>query len=149
MFCFDASFLAPLILPESTSDKIANFINGLAVEKLTVGQWARIEFSSLLAREVRMGRLADETAVAADAQFERMVEGSFLVLLPDADDFTLAKEFVGNDKSGLRAGDALHLAIARNRRAEAVYTLDKTMIKAGKILGLPVSTGIWLRGYAD
>jgi uncharacterized protein len=148
MFYFDTSFLAPLILPESTSDKIANFIRGLAVEKLTVSHWARIEFSSLLAREVRMGTLATETAVEADAQFERMVEGSFLVLLPDADDFTLAKEFVGNYKSGLRAGDALHLAIARNHCAEAVYTLDKTMIKAGKILDLPVSTGIRLRGYA-
>jgi uncharacterized protein len=149
MFYFDTSFLAPLILPEKTSDKIAKFIGGLAVEKLTVSHWARVEFSSLLAREVRMGGLEARSAIAADAQFEDILQESFLVLLPNANDFTLAKEFLGHHKLGLRAGDALHLAIASNHRAEAVYSLDKTMIKAGKNLGLPVTAGIRLPGYGD
>lgn len=149
MFYFDTSFLVPLILPEATSKTIERFMDGLAVEKLTVSHWARIEFSSLLAREARMDRLAAEAAVEADARFEGLLQQSFLILLPNADDFTLAKEFLGNYKSGLRAGDALHLAIARNHRAEAVYSLDKTMIKAGKKLGLPVSSGIRLSGYGD
>ena len=65
------------------------------------------------------------------------------------DDFTLAKEFLGDHESGLRGGDALHLAIARNHRAEAVYSLDKTMVDAGTNLGLPASTGIRLPGYGD
>jgi predicted nucleic acid-binding protein len=51
-------------------------------------------------------------------------------------------------KLGLRAGDALHLAIARNRRADTIYSLDKTMLKAGRGLGLPLSSGIRLAGYA-
>ena len=38
-------------------------------------------------------------------------------------------------------GDALHLAIANNHRAETVYSLDKALLKAGKALGLPVSAG--------
>jgi predicted nucleic acid-binding protein len=149
MFYFDTSFLAPLILPEATSDRIAKFISGLAAEKLTVSHWARVEFSSLLAREVRMGGLEAQFAVAADAQFEDILKESFLVLLPNADDFALAKQFLGNYEFGLRAGDALHLAIAGNHRAEAVYSLDKTMIRAGKNLGLPVSAGIRLPGYED
>ena len=149
MFYFDTSFLAPLILPEATSDSITKFVGGLAAEKLTVSHWVRVEFSSLLAREVRMGGLEAQFAVAADAQFEGILKESFLVLLPNADDFTLAKQFLGNHKFGLRAGDALHLAIARNHRAEAVYCLDKRMIKAGKNLGLPVTTGIPLPGYED
>jgi hypothetical protein len=41
-----------------------------------------------------------------------------------------------------RAGEALHLAVADNHRATVIYSLDKTLLKAGKILGLPVSTGI-------
>lgn len=149
MYYFDTSFLAPLILPESTSGRIAKFIGGLAVEKLTVSHWTRVEFSSLLAREVRMGGLVVQAAVKADAQFEDMVAGSFFILLPSAEDFTLAKGFLGNHKYGLRAGDALHLAVARNHRAEAVFSLDKAMIKAGKNLGLPVSAGIRLPGYGD
>ncbi|MBC7637090.1 MAG: hypothetical protein H7251_15980 [Acetobacteraceae bacterium] len=45
-------------------------------------------------------------------------------------------------ETGLRGGDALHLAIAANRRASAIYSLDKGLVKAGKMLGLPVSRGI-------
>jgi predicted nucleic acid-binding protein len=42
----------------------------------------------------------------------------------------------------LRAGDALHLAVADNHRAAVIYSLDETLLKAGKILDLPVSLGI-------
>jgi hypothetical protein len=42
----------------------------------------------------------------------------------------------------LRAGDALHLAIAGGRGAETIYSLDKTLIKAGTTLGLPMGEGI-------
>jgi hypothetical protein len=53
----------------------------------------------------------------ADARFEAMVDASFAVLLPNADDFGLAKRYLGKFNTGLRAGDALHLAIAGNRQA--------------------------------
>jgi predicted nucleic acid-binding protein len=149
MLYFDTSFLAPLVLPEATSDRVAKFISRLPVAKLTSSHWARVEFSSLLAREVRMDSLRPEIASEADVRFERLLEDSFLVLLPNVEDFNRAKEFLGNHKSGLRAGDALHLAIARNHRAEVIYSLDKTMVKAGKGLGLPLSTGIRPPGYAD
>ncbi|MDE2230228.1 MAG: hypothetical protein KGL11_14465 [Alphaproteobacteria bacterium] len=42
----------------------------------------------------------------------------------------------------MRAGDALHLAIATNHGAEAIYSLDKTLLKAGRRLGLPVSAAV-------
>lgn len=96
-----------------------------------------------------MGGLAPQAAVQADAQFEGVVDESFIVLLPNADDFSLAKQFLGHHEIGLRAGDALHLAIAKNHRAEIIYSLDKTMIKAGKSFGLPLNTGIRLSGYRN
>jgi hypothetical protein len=52
---FDTSFLAPLILPEATSERIAAFVGALSGDELTVSHWTGVEFSSLLAREVRMG----------------------------------------------------------------------------------------------
>jgi predicted nucleic acid-binding protein len=76
-----------------------------------------------------------------------MVDESFAVLLPNADDFDLAKEFLGTYDAGLRAGDALHLAIAKTHRATTVYSLDKTLLKAGLVLGLPVATGAGLPGH--
>ncbi len=147
MLYFDTSFLAPLILPEATSEKIAKFIGELPLEKLTVSHWTRVEFSSLLAREVRMGGLEAPAALRVDDQFEEMINQSFVVLLPNAEDFNLAREFLKSHDTGLRAGDALHLAIAKNHGAEAIYSLDKTMIKAGKSLGLPATAGIRLQNY--
>ena len=62
--------------------------------------------------------------------------------MPSADDYSLAKTYLGHPGSGLRAGDALHLAVATNHRAEAIYSLDKTLRKAGSVLGLRISVGI-------
>jgi uncharacterized protein len=142
---FDTSFLVPLILPEANSDKIAAFVRRLPAEEFTVSHWTRVEFSSLIAREVRMGGLDVQAATRADARFEAMVDESFSVLLPTADDFALAKRYLGRFETGLRAGDALHLAVANNHRAAVIYSLDKTLLKAGKILDLPVRTGIRAR----
>ena len=142
MLYFDTSFLVPLILPEAASDKIAAFVCRLPAEEFTVSHWTRVEFSSLIAREVRIGGLDVQAAARADARFEAMVDESFSVLLPNADDFGLAKRYLGQFETGLRAGDALHLAVASNHRAAVIYSLDKTLLKAGKLLDLPVSMGI-------
>ena len=89
-----------------------------------------------------MGGLDVQAATRADARFEAMVEESFSVLLPNADDFALAKRYLGRFETRLRAGDALHLAVANNHRASVIYSLDKTLLEAGKLLELPVSMGI-------
>jgi len=142
MLYFDTSFLAPLILPEATSEKVSAFVRALNGDQLTVSHWTRVEFSSLLAREVRMGGLDGHAAVQAGARFESMLNVSFFVILPNSDDYSLTRQYLGKFDTGLRAGDAFHLAIASNNGARAIYTLDKGLIKAGKILGLPVKTGI-------
>ncbi len=139
---FDTSFLVPLILPETTSDKVSKFLRNLPAEDLSVSHWTLAEFSSLLAREVRMGSLSANSAREADTRFEAMIDESFAILLPNIDDFRLAKEYLGNYETGLRAGDALHLAIAKNHHAKAIYSLDNALLKAGKMLRLPVSQGI-------
>ena len=148
MLYFDTSFVAPLVVVEATTDRIARFIRQLPVEELTISHWTRVELSSLLGRDVRMGRLQPEAARVAETRFEAIVEDSFSVLAPTANDFERARAFLRQHKLGLRAGDALHLAIASNNSAETIYSLDKTMLKAGRSLGLPLSSGIRLPGYA-
>ena len=142
MLYFDTSILAPLFLQESSSARVERFVAGLPAGELAVSHWTRVEFSSLLAREVRMGALDSPAARDADTQFETVVTESFVVWLPNADDYSRAKEYLGNHDTGLRAWDALHLAIAKNHRAEAIYSLDKTLRNAGSALGLPISAGI-------
>lgn len=146
---FDTSFLVPLILPEATSEPVTRFFDNLPVEDLAVSQWTRVEFASMLAREVRTGSLDAAAAREAGSRFEAMIEEAFIVLLPDRDDFDQARQWLSRFETGLRAGDALHLAIASNHGAVAINSLDKVMIAAGTTLGLLASAGIALPGYGE
>jgi hypothetical protein len=109
---------------------------------LAISHWTGVEFFSLLALRRRMGTLTDIARKNATSQFETIAERSFTVFLPAIEDFTLAKEYLADHSISLRGGDALHLAIAANRAVAAIHTLDKTMLKAGAMLGLPVSAAI-------
>jgi predicted nucleic acid-binding protein len=73
MLYFDTSFFTPLIRAEATTAHVQRFVAGLPKEQLTTSHWTRVEFSSVLAREVRMGRLDPRDAAAVDARFEALV----------------------------------------------------------------------------
>ena len=87
-----------------------------------------------------MGGLDFDSAKRADAEFEAIVRESFIVLTPTVDDFNLAKAYLGRPMTGLRAGDALHLAIASRAGIDMIYSFDKTMVNAGDVLGVNVGT---------
>lgn len=142
MLYFDTSFLTPLILEESTSARIEALFAKLATGDLYISHWTRVEFASLIAREVRMGGLAEAEAVQAIGQFDEMVAESFQVLAPVAPDYELAKTYVQRFDTGLRAGDALHLAIASNNGSKVFYTLDEGLLKAARLLKVNARRGI-------
>ncbi len=142
MLYFDTSFIVPYILPEATSSRVQAFFREHHADELAISDWTRVEFFSMLAREVRGGGLAERAAREADMRFEDAMDQSFLVVLPDRSDFDLCKRYLQRFETGLRVGDALHLAIASNHRAEALYTLDRKLLRAGKLLGVPVASGI-------
>lgn len=141
MLYFDTSFLAPLILEESTSTKIEAFFAKLKADELYVSHWTRVEFASLIAREVRMGGLTEPDALLVIGQFDELVAESFQVLVPAVADYELAKSYIQHFATKLRAGDALHLAIASNHGAKNLYTLNVGLLNAAKLLkvhaGLP------------
>jgi hypothetical protein len=58
------------------------------------------------------------------------------VVMPDRTAFRRAAELARNPKSGLRAGDALHLAIALALNASNLLCLDDVMVTAARALGL-------------
>jgi uncharacterized protein len=139
---FDTSFLAPLILEEATSGRIEAFFTKLAPGELAVSHWTRVEFTSLIAREVRMRGLDEPDALRAIAQFDELVAESFQVLVPAVADYELAKAYIQNFATKLRAGDALHLAVASNQGAECLHTLDEGLLNAARLLKVPASRGI-------
>ena len=92
-----------------------------------------------------MGEFDGEQAERIRAAFDRVLGKSLHLLVPTADDFVAAAELLRDAASGLRAGDALHLAVARNRGPMPVLTLDRGLVKAAKRLGIEAGTGIRLR----
>jgi predicted nucleic acid-binding protein len=142
MLYFDTSFLAPLILEEATSTKIEALFAKLPVGELYVSHWTRVEFASLIAREVRMGGFAESDALLAIAQFDELVTDSFQIVTPGIADYELAKDTIQHFATKLRAGDALHLAIASNHGAQTFYTLDEGLLNAAKLMKVHASRGI-------
>jgi predicted nucleic acid-binding protein len=143
MFYFDTSILIPLFLPEETSDKIEIFFQHLPADTdLVISQWTRIEFASVLSRLVRMGELKKDIALLCKERFSKVLAENLQVQLPSIADFDLCWKFILRFDNSLRAGDALHLAIASNLAVETIFTLDNGMLKAGRQLGLPVASGI-------
>ncbi len=138
---FDTSFLAPLFREEAASMKVEDFLGRQRAGRLAISHWTRVEFASVFARDVRMG-LAERYASQAIGEFEQLLADSFVTWLPTLDDYELAHKYVQRFASKLRAGDALHLAIAKNHGAEILYTLDEGMLAAARLLKLKASRGI-------
>ena len=142
MVYLDTSFIAPLVIAEDTSDAVEAYVLKLKPGDLATSLWTRVEMASLVSRKIRMGEFSQSQAAAVRREFDRALGESFELLLPTAGDFARAVNYLETHKAGLRAGDALHLAIAANHGAKKILTLDAGFVAAGKRLKLPVSSGI-------
>ena len=102
-----------------------------------LADFAAAEVASTLSRLVRMALLtrADATARLADFDAWRAAMSSPVDI--GASDARLAYIYVRRFDLGLRAPDALHLAIARRLDATLV-TLDRRLAAAGRELGVAV-----------
>ncbi len=89
-----------------------------------------------MAIKLRAGEISLEQRAAVLALFNTLVPESFTVLAVTGGQFRAAARFADQPAPGLRAGEALHLAIASEHGA-TVHTLDKRLAEAGPALGVP------------
>ena len=142
MLYLDTSFLVPYFVSEESSEKVEAYMRGLEGEELFVSAWTATEFVSALGLKVRTKQLDKPAASAALAAFHELGERHFNWLAVTPGDFKAASAYLEKWNLGLRAGDALHLAVAKTNGAKKLLTLDERMLKACKALRMPVSTGI-------
>ncbi len=142
MVYLDTSFVAPLVIAEGTSDAVEAYVLKLKPGEVTTSLWTQVELASLVSRKRRMGEFSGAEAEAVRREFDRVLSESFELLLPSAPDFATAARYLEMPGSRLRAGDALHLAIAVNQGAKQILTLDMGLIDAGQQMALPVTRGI-------
>jgi predicted nucleic acid-binding protein len=104
-------------------------------DELTISDWVVAEFSSALSIKLRTGQIETSHRADALATFARLSADAFLVLPVTRQQFRAAARLVDQHVFGLRAGDALHLAICADYGA-TMCTLDRRLGEAGPLVGV-------------
>jgi len=134
----DTSALVPLVIQEPASLALEGWFDRSAREgeDFVISDWCLTEFASVIGIKLRSRHLDAPKAQRARALMKSIAQDVFRIVPPRGADFTRAAEYLDQTSLGLRAGDALHLAIAVGAEAGPVVTLDKTMLRAARRLGL-------------
>jgi len=132
----DASVVLPTLIAEPTTEAVYDCL-GTGDRELLISDFAAAEVAAALSRLVRMALLTNADALARLADFDAWRAAmSSPVDIREAD-VRLAYIYVRRFDLGLRAPDALHLAIARRLDATLV-TLDRRLADAARELGVSI-----------
>ncbi len=107
---------------------------------LILTTWALVECDSALAIKRRRGELDEAGQMGASADIDAFASRFVPLATPLEADHQRARELVRQAASGLRAGDALHLAMALRLGARQLATLDRVLadnaVKHGMALAI-------------
>lgn len=137
MVYIDTSALVPAFIREPKSEAILAWLE-TSGEGLVVSEWSITEFSSAAAIKVRTGEVAPAMAKQARTRFLEFAQAHCSIAVPQRAEFRRAAELAGDTNLKLRAGDALHLAIAEASKVQGILCLDETMSAGAKTIGLNV-----------
>jgi predicted nucleic acid-binding protein len=137
MVYLDTSALVPAFIREAKSDAVVAWIESSGA-RLVVSEWTITEFASAMAIKVRTGEITAALAKQAKTRFRDFGQKHCSIAVPQRSEFRRAAELAGDAGRKLRAGDALHLAIAEATRVQGILCLDETMSDSARAIGLSV-----------
>ena len=139
MIYADTDVLLSMYCPDSLSGAAAAWYANTS-GPVCISPWTVIEFRANLGLRARKGLLTRPICLAVMKQFDAAAIANFHVLAPAQEHFRQAGEWLAKTECALRAGDALHLAIAFGHRCEQFVSFDQPLGAAAKKLGLPFLT---------
>jgi predicted nucleic acid-binding protein len=122
------------IIEEPKSNDVRSCLGSQKPEDLAISDWVVAEFSSALSMKLRTKQIDLDGRASGLRAFSSVSTNSVNILPITSAHFHLAARFADNHVSGIRAADALHLAIAADAGA-TLCTLDQTLAAAGPMLG--------------
>lgn len=126
MIYLDTSVAVPLLVPEPRTADVSAWFSALSGVVVS-SDWLLAEFESAISIKVRSGELAESDARMVRKEFGRFATSGLRVVPVSRTAFGSAADLAKQHAHGLRAGDALHLAVAREVGAKSVATLDGIM----------------------
>lgn len=133
----DTSVIVSALCNEAATPFVQQWLAARPVGNLAVSDWTITEVSSALAIKLRRGDISGSQRAIALGAFNALISRSVTVLPVDARNFRAAAAFADRHEFGLRAGDALHLAVASGHGA-VLWTLDRGLEAGGLAFGTAV-----------
>jgi uncharacterized protein len=130
----DASALLPLFIQETRTDEAHEH---LRANVLVVSDFAIVEFSSGVVRRARTGDIKESDATVVFATFDAWIANATWRENLTAGDLVNATALVRRLDLGLRAPDALNIAITQRCGAH-LLTFDAKMARSARALGVNV-----------
>jgi hypothetical protein len=137
MLYVDTSVLVALCTQEPKTADVVRWY-AACTDELVSAAWCVTEFASALGLKQRTNQLTADQANAAWVKFERVCANDLQLLPVEASTFHKAATLTMDPATGLRAGDALHLACAIAAGVQGLLTLDMVFAKNAKRMKVKV-----------
>ena len=135
-YYLDASFVVAALMTDEIHSAVARrWLRENAAEAIVVSPWVITEVSSALSIKLRRNELSLSGRLAALSQWAVLRSASMTEVEIDRPCFVNATIFADRHDLNLRAGDALHIAIAA-RHGCTLVTLDHVMAAAALACGV-------------
>jgi uncharacterized protein len=130
----DTSVLGAIFFRETGAAELVLRLESLRKQKLMISAWTLTEMASVGGIKLRTGAVDGAGRQQALANFQRFASAYLGMLEMEPTDFRTAAVFIDRPVA-LRAGDALHLAVAWRLKAE-MASLDRRLCDAADMLGI-------------
>lgn len=136
MIYVDTSVWIALQLREAKTDAVQAWFVEHGMSGLACSEWVKTEYASALSIKRRRGDIDEDHFTRAHQTFRKIWVSGLTWLTVETPDFTEAANLCANPVHKMRAGDALHLAVALRYQCTEFLSLDIVLNDNAKRLGM-------------